>query len=259
MSTSGTIFITGAGSGIGAATARLFHGRGWTVGAYDLDPASVAALASELGAGCVAGQVDVTDRASVDKGMADFLAQTGGRLDVLCNNAGVFDDVAFAEQGAASIDRIVSVNIHGVVNCAQAGFPALRDTPGARLVNIGSAAAIYGVPRESVYSGSKFFVRGLSEALRLEWAEHDIGVALIMPAYVATPMVETADHISWAEKFGVRLKAEDVAEAIWKAAHSDRLYWPMPFDNRLLMSLIRKIPLRMVPWLARRIFYGAGG
>ncbi len=253
-----TIFITGAGSGIGAATARLFHGHGWIVGAYDLDPASVRELATEPGEGCIPGRIDVTQRASVATAFEEFGARTGGRLDILCNNAGVFDDVAFAEQTPASVDAIVAVNVSGVVNCSQAAFGLLKATPGARLINISSAASVYGIPNESVYSGSKFFVRGLSEALHLEWREHGIDVAVIMPGYVATPMLDKAGHISWLDRFGVKLSAQDVAATVWKAARSNRLYWPMPGDTSLLLAVMRKLPLRLTPWFARRIFYGQG-
>lgn len=256
MTQSKSIFVTGAGSGIGAATARLFHQNAWTVGAYDFDVTSVQALAKELGAGCIAGPLDVTDRVSVDSAIADFAESSNGQLDVLCNSAGVFYDVAFAEQSEASLDHLIAVNTKGVLNCAQSAFGLLKATEGAKLINIGSAASIYGIPNETVYSATKFFVRGVSEALQLEWREHDIGVSLIMPGYVSTPMVENADRISWAERFGVHLTAEDVAGTIWQAAHSNRLYWPLPKENRLLMTLVRKLPLRMVPWFTGKVFYG---
>lgn len=250
------IFITGAGSGIGAAIARKFHGNGWVVGAYDLNIGSVKKLANTLGDGCLFGQIDVTDRNSVRAALGEFTLVTGGRLDILCNNAGIFEDVDFSDQSEAMIEQIMAVNITGVVSCTQTAFSALKATSGAKVINIASAASIYGIPNEAVYSGSKFFVRGLSEALQLEWREHDIGVALIMPGYVATPMVENASQISWKERFGIKLSAVDVADTVWKSASSNRLYWPLPRDSSLLMAVMRKLPLRLTPWFARKVFYG---
>lgn len=248
-----TILITGAGSGIGAAVARLFAERRWIVGLYDLNPDSVAEIASELGSNCCHGVMDVTDRDSVRAGIDHFAKRTNGRLDVLLNNAGIFEDRAFIEADPAFLDKMVDVNAKGVVNCAYEAFAMLKGTSGSQMINLGSASSIYGVPMEAVYSSTKFFVRGLSEALRVEWQPFGIGVKLVMPSYVRTPLIADQD-ISWADKENDKLlDAEDVAETVWKAAHRDRLYWIIPFEARLMMSLVRAVPLQWVSKIAAKL------
>ena len=252
MSEQKTIFITGAGSGIGAAIARLFASRGWLVGLYDLNTESVNRLAGELVANACAGHVDVTDRQSVDRALAEFAQTTGGRLDVMLNNAGLFQDERFVEADPDYLQRMMRVNMDGVVNGAQAAYPYLKTTPDSHLVNMGSAASIYGVPNEAVYSATKFFVRGLTEALRIEWAEDEITVNVVMPSYVATPMTDGV-RLSH-EHSGKMLTANEIAEATWEAATTSGMYWVLPKTARLQWTLARKLPLKWVPEFSRKIF-----
>src|SRR5271163_5119528 len=96
-------FITGAASGMGRETARLFKQKGWFVGAYDVNVEGLRALEAELGAdNCVVRRLDVTDKADYERALAEFGAATGGRMDILHNNAGIgvggyFDELPFEE------------------------------------------------------------------------------------------------------------------------------------------------------------------
>lgn len=248
-----TVLITGAGSGIGATAARLFVSKGWFVGLYDLNSKSVESLSIEFGENTCFGQMDVTDRASVQRAFEDFSTHTGGRLDAMINNAGLFQDKPFMEADANYLQTMMHVNMDGVVNCARAAYPLLKATPDSHLVNLGSAASIYGVPNEAIYSATKFFVRGLTEALRIEWEQDQITVNVVMPSYVATPMTDgvSVSHLK-GDKF---LTTEEIAEAIYEAATTNGMYWIMPKKARLLQTLLRKIPLRWVPIFARKAFY----
>src|SRR5690554_2626786 len=183
------ILITGAGSGIGLATARLFHERGWTVGLLELDPAALEAAAAQLGSERVWQRaVDVTDAAALKAAIDAFAEAQAGRLHCLFNCAGLLDIGRFEDVDLARHERMMRVNVLGVLNGCHAAFPYLKATPGARVVNMSSASALYGVPQFASYSASKFAVRGLTEALNLEWAEHDITVSDIMPPFVSTNM-----------------------------------------------------------------------
>jgi NAD(P)-dependent dehydrogenase (short-subunit alcohol dehydrogenase family) len=242
MSETGWAFITGAATGIGEATARLFASRGWSVGTMDIDEAGLDRLAGSLGAErCVVTTGSVVDQAAVDRALAAFSERSGGRLDLLVNNAGVLATGPFESIDPQLHDLTIDVNIRGVVKVSQAALPLLKATPGARIVNISSASAIYGVPDFASYSASKFFVRGFSEALNIEWARYGIHVCHIMPPFVATNMI-AGRHTTSMDRLGVKLKAEDVAEVIWRAAHGRRVAWPITVELRLLKALTGVVP-----------------
>ena len=129
-----TIFITGAASGIGRATAELFHEKGWFVGCYDVDTDALEDLRKALGGRCLTSCLDVRDKEAFDAAMAAFSEQTDGHLDVMYNNAGItvggyFDDVPFEK----TMD-IVNINLIGVLNGTHAAIPLLKQTDtGVRL------------------------------------------------------------------------------------------------------------------------------
>ena len=100
-----------------------------------------------------------------------------------------------------------------------------------------SAAANYGVPSEATYSGTKFFVRGFTEALNIEWEQYKIHVCDIMPNYVDTPMVANVEG-KIIDNIGVKLTSHDVAETVWKAVHKKRIHWPV---DRIGYKLLQKL------------------
>jgi NADP-dependent 3-hydroxy acid dehydrogenase YdfG len=251
MNTKKTIFITGAGSGIGAAAARYFSGQGWFVGLYDLNQKSVEIVAKELGEDCCHGFIDVVDRTVVNKAFEHFSSTTAGRLDVMLNNAGLFQDKPFNEADPDYLDLMMRVNIDGVVNCSRAAHPLLKATADSHLVNLSSASALYGVPNSAVYSASKFFVRGLSEALRIEWEKDNITVNMVMPSYVATPM---CDGVELSHDSSEILTVDEVVVAIWEAATGKGMYWILPRSARIGNFFLRKLPLNLVPRFTSRKF-----
>lgn len=202
-----SVLVTGAASGIGRATAERFAAAGWVVGAYDVD------LVADLPAGVHTGRLDVTDPDAWAETLRAFTAHTGGRLDVLVNNAGVLTTGAFAEVPLAEHLRTVRVNLDGVLIGCHAAHPYLRAARGSRVINLCSAAAIYGQPELAVYSATKYAVRGLSEALELEWRADGIGVTALWPLWVATPLIAGEDAASL-RRLGVHLTAAEVAGAI---------------------------------------------
>jgi NAD(P)-dependent dehydrogenase (short-subunit alcohol dehydrogenase family) len=245
-----SILITGAAAGIGAATARLFHRHGWLVGLYDVDVAGVERLAAELGGHVATGHLDVSKAEEWEAAMAAFTTRSGGRLDVLFNNAGILSSGPFESLPQARLKAIVDVNVTGVINGCHAAFPFLRSTKGACVVNMSSASAIYGQPNLAVYSSTKFAVRGLTEALDLEWKPHGIRVMDMMPLFVQTSMVQGMDAKAIG-RLGVRLGPEDVAQGVYEAVND---YSLLPRVHRLVGSQVKffyKMAGLLPDWLAR--------
>ena len=248
------IFITGAASGIGLAAAKLFAGKGWFVGLADIDKAGLASALKAIGPDN--GQtyvLDVRDRAGWAQALAAF-TQRAGRLDVLVNNAGVASFGYLEEVSADEDDRMIDINLKGVLNGARAGLEHLKATPGSRLVNVASCAGLYGAPKLAVYAATKFAVKGLSEALDIEFARHGVGVACIMPWFIETPILDAGAQGS-NEKMSDTLRAqgmevypvEDAAQVVWDAAHGRALHYTvgkaakrLRFASRFMPNAVRK-------------------
>jgi NAD(P)-dependent dehydrogenase (short-subunit alcohol dehydrogenase family) len=246
MSGRRSIFITGAAAGIGRATARRFAAADWFVGLYDVNEAGVRALQQELGADrACAGSLDVTDGAAVARALGEFFAAAGQRLDVMFNNAGIGQTGDFQTLSLEQHRRIVDVNFNGVINGSHAAFPYLKQTPGACLVSMSSASAIYGAPGLASYAATKFGVKGLSEALSIEWQQHDIAVMDLLPLFVDTDMVRKFEkELKAKDALGMHLTADDIAATVWRAVHWPRwwrrVHWYVGFQGWFL-ALAQKL------------------
>ncbi|MEU5843719.1 SDR family oxidoreductase [Rhodococcus sp. NPDC047139] len=242
-----SVVVTGAAAGIGRSTALLFARRGYRVGAVDIDRAGLESLAEESApittGQIVTGILDVTDAEEWSRTLAEFCVD--GRLDILVNNAGLLSSGPFEDTPVSRHRQIIDVNITGVVLGCHAAFPYLRDTPGAQIVNMCSASALYGQPDLATYSATKFAVRGLTEALELEWAHHDIKVQAMWPLFVDTHMVDGMD-IGARRSLGVNLGADDVARAVFDATRpgrrSARVHRPVGRQATLLSALAQISP-----------------
>jgi len=248
-----SVLITGAAAGIGRATARLFAVRGWRVGAYDVDEAGLASLAEESDGTVATGLLDVRDASAWERTVEEFVAGSGGLLDVLVNNAGVLDGGGFADIPLALHRRAVDINVMGVINGCHAAHPYLRATPDAHVVNLASASAIYGQAELATYSATKFAVRGLSEALDLEWRGDDITVTALWPLFVRTGMTDDLD-IGTTRSLGVRLTADEVAREVYAAATSGHgllgsVHRPVGLQARALFAASEIAPT----WLSRAV------
>jgi short-subunit dehydrogenase len=216
----GSILISGAGRGIGRATAELFLARGWRVGMYDVDPDVVADAAAGRD-GAVHGALDVRDAGQWRSVLHSFCGDGG--LDVLVNNAGVLSSGPFTETDLDSHRRMVDVNVTGVVHGAAEGHPFLKRSSRGLLLNLCSASALYGQPTLATYGATKAAVKSLTEALDIEWRRDGIRVRSLLPLFVSTEMV-TRDGVraSSVASLGVRLTADDVAAAAWRVVHERR-------------------------------------
>lgn len=233
--TAKAIFITGGASGIGRAVAVHFGGKGWHVGLGDINPAGMAETAALVPPGMASCHLlDVRDRGQWREALSAFAERSGGRLDVLFNNAGIARGGAFEAVAETDHDLVVDINLKGVINGAHAGLPYLKATPGACMINTSSAAGLYAGPGLAVYAATKFAVRGLTEALDQEWTVHGIKVRSLMPSFIDTPLLD-APVANSNQNSRERVKAagleftpvETVAQAVWDAVHGDRVHNPV--------------------------------
>ena len=248
------IFITGGGSGIGRAVALRFAREGWLVGLADVNPAGLAETAALLPDGASwTTRLDVRDRAAWDMALAAFATASGGRLDVLFNNAGVAHGGPFSASPQGEIDQLIDVNFRGVVNGAHAAYTLLKATPGSCLLNTASAAALYGGGGLAVYSATKFAVRGLTEALDIEWAGDDIRVRDLMPGFIDTPLLTPPAHAATNQSMresvieaGLEFTpVEVVADTAWAAMTSSKLHHLVGKTARRLAFAARWMPGRL--------------
>lgn len=249
------IFITGGGSGIGRAIARKFGGKGWFVGLGDIDEEGMRETADMVGTGFTYSRCfDVRDRGAWDVALEAFSTASGGRIDVLANNAGVPLGGALIENGEEEITRCLDINLKGVLFGAQAAHPHLKKTaPGSCLLNTASAAGIYGTPGASVYTATKFGVRGITESLDGEWAEDGIEVRSLCPGFIDTPLLEHNPNARSNEAIRQRVMdagleitpVEEVAEAAWQAVHGDRLHTLVGKTARRMGFAARWMPGRV--------------
>jgi NADP-dependent 3-hydroxy acid dehydrogenase YdfG len=213
------IAITGASSGIGEAAARLLAGQGakLVLGARRKDRLSAIAKDVEAGGGtAVPVELDVTDRASM-KTFVDTAVERFGRIDVMVNNAGVMYLAPFAELRTDEWDRMIDVNIKGMLNGAAAAFPYMQAQGAGHFVTVGSVAGHQVIQTNAVYAGTKFAVRAIAEGLRLEGGS-TIRSTLISPGAVATELFEKIQHEQIREsamgRRGSAIPAESIARAI---------------------------------------------
>ena len=240
-----SILISGAAQGIGAATAKLFYQQGYKVGIYDINHEHAEQLAQQLGEHAKAGFLDVTDYASWETALSEF-ASWAGEINILVNNAGILYSGPFEETNITDHHRTLDVNIKGVLNGCHAALPYLKQASFARVINLSSASAIYGQADLASYATTKFAVRGLTEGLDIEWQKYGIRVFDVMPLFVSTAMVKDMQAES-IKKMGVHLKAEDVAQDIFKLAQLKDSIWqvthhPVGFKSKFLFHLSRMSP-----------------
>ncbi len=225
-----SIFITGAASGMGRETARLFRGKGWFIGGYDVNADGLRALEKELGAdNCVVRTLDVTDKADYEKALAEFGAATGGKMDILYNNAGIGVGGPFDEQPFEDILRVVHVNFIGVLNGIHSAIGLLKATPNSLCFTTSSSSATYGMPNIAVYSATKHAVKGLTEALSIEFRRYGVRVADTLPGLIDTAILPegTAERAPKEGMFRL-IQPIEVAKIVWEAYNSDKLHWYVP-------------------------------
>lgn len=248
------IFITGGGSGIGRAVAQHFAAQGWLVGIADVNRQGIDETAALLPEGQSTRHVmDVRDRDQWSAALSDFAKASGGRLDVLFNNAGVGHGGHFPDVTLEDADRVIAINFVGVVNGIYAALPLLKETPGSAILNTGSASGYYGIAGLAVYSATKHAVRALTEALDIEFTRYGIKVRDLMPGFIDTPLLQQVGSDSnepirdKLEAGGVEISpVQAVAEAAWDAVHGDRIHTPVGKGAKRMALIARLFPSMIV-------------
>jgi NADP-dependent 3-hydroxy acid dehydrogenase YdfG len=187
------VVITGASSGLGAATARLLSEQGalLALGARRKDRIDALAdeLSSELGK-TIAVQMDVTQREQV-KNLIDTAVKAYGRIDVMINNAGLMPQSLLESLKVDDWDRMIDVNIKGVLYGIAAALPYMKEQKAGHIINVSSVAGHKVGPGGAVYSATKHAVRALSEGLRQEVKPYNIRTTVISPGVVATELPDS--------------------------------------------------------------------
>jgi len=248
-----TIFITGAASGLGREVARHFASKGWFVGIADINDAGLAETAAMLPDGMSSiHHLDVTDRGQWKSAVADFGKQTGGQMTVLFNNAGIGSGGPIQEMTDEDIDLMIAINLTGVISGTRACFDLLKATPDSCILYTASAAGIYGTADLSVYSATKFAVRGLAEAHDIEFRPHDIKSRSLMPGFIDTNIISgiaEGTNMSGKEMLedaGVTVSPVSIiGPAAWDAVHGNKVHTTVNKMAKQLAFAARWMPGRL--------------
>ena len=240
------VAITGGARGIGRATAAALIAQGAKVAFGDLDAALAQRTAAELGYGTLGLPLDVTNPSSFET----FLERVEGELgplDVLVNNAGIMPIGPFAQETEETARALVDINLHGVITGSKLALKRFLPRGQGHLVNIASAAGKAGFPGGATYCATKHAVVGLSEAIRAEVRDLDIGVSVVMPTVVHTDLGS-----GLAETRGFKaVEPADVAAAIVDALQRNRYEVFVPKSMGSVLRPKGMLPIRAMDAIGR--------
>jgi NAD(P)-dependent dehydrogenase (short-subunit alcohol dehydrogenase family) len=247
------VVVTGAGSGIGRATARRYADGRAEVVCVDIDGESAEATAADCrergGAGSRASACDVSDAAAVQD-LAGAVERDAGPVDVLVNNAGVGIAGPFLEAGVEDWDWLMGVNLDGVAYGCRAFGAAMVERGRGHIVNVASGAAYIMSRDMAAYCASKAAVVALSRCLRAEWRSRGVGVSVVCPGVINTPIASATrmvgelaarqDRIARAFRFGH--PPDLVAKAIVRAAEKDQEVVPVGLESEIAYRVLPFVP-----------------
>ena len=213
------VLVTGAGRGIGRATAELFVDNGARVAVCDIDRSAADETAASLGPAASAFTLDVRSRESWDEVVAEF-----GRVDVLVNNAGIMPVASLLDETDDVIEATMDINVLGLIHGMRAVVPSMIARRKGHVVNVASLLGKFPLPGLATYNASKFAAVGLTQAARLEFAPHNVSVSGVLPSAVRTGLAA-----------GIQLghgvptvDPEDIAAAIVETCTSRKAEVPVP-------------------------------
>ncbi|HWE14812.1 MAG TPA: SDR family oxidoreductase [Solirubrobacteraceae bacterium] len=240
------VAITGGARGIGRATASALIAQGARVAIGDIDVPLAEAAASELGSGTIGLSLDVTDRGSFEQ-FVEEVERRVGPLDVLINNAGIMPLGPFVSETDATADRMIDINLKGVMIGSKLALQRFLPRGRGHLVNVASVAGKGGFPGGATYCATKHAVVGLSEAVRAEVRSTDIDVSIVMPVVVNTELGSGLQKTR-----GVRvIEPEDVAGAIVEALQTGRVNVYVPRNIGVLFRLMNVVPRSVADFITK--------
>ncbi|MEZ5307778.1 MAG: SDR family oxidoreductase [Pyrinomonadaceae bacterium] len=260
------VVITGASSGIGNETARLFQSRNWRVAATMRNPEKSADLEKIVDLKLF--KLDVTDNDSIKSAFSDILAEFG-RIDVVVNNAGYGLVGPFEGSTEEQISRQFETNVFGLMRVTKAILPYFREKRGGTIVNVASVGGRVTFPLYSLYHGTKWAVEGFSESLQHELRQFNIRIKIIEPGPIKTEFYERSMDIikpentdaydgyvsrvlPKLEKAGMDAPGpEIVAEAIFKAATDRTFKLRYSANSKMLLTLRRILPDSLYSFVVR--------
>lgn len=247
--------VTGAASGIGRALVDALLERGARVAAVDLRPEALEALPKD--ARISTHVADIGDRPRVAELPAEVLA-AHGCVDILINNAGIIQPfVPLADLDEEVIDRVMRVNFRGPVDMIRSFLPHLRTRSAAHICNVSSMGGFMPVPGQTIYGASKAAVKLMSEGLYAELLDTTVGVSVVMPGGVETPITENshvARPVADADQAGYTLTTpERAARVICKGIESDDLHILIGKDAKLLYAASKLAPKAAIRMIQRKM------
>ena len=220
-----TIVITGASSGIGAASALLFAKKGANlalVGRRKEKLLEIEKKVLENNVSTLVCTCDVSDKTQVKKMTIDVLEKFK-KIDVLVNNAGFAIYGKVSELSIEDIESQMNTNYLGMVYCIKNFLPSMLEQNSGHIVNVASVAASFGLPGIASYCASKFAMLGFSEGLHHELKDTNIGITVVSPIMVKTNFFDHPSFETMPKFSSTSLSSEKVAKAVLKAANSSRL------------------------------------
>lgn len=249
MSVQKRIWLTGASSGIGQAIAEQLALEGHLLALSARRAEPLQKLADRFPGQILVLPMDMTDAAAV-KQVGEQIAHVWGALDWAILNAGTCEYVDVAEFESAMFQRVMQANVQGTVQCIEAALPLLREGDQPRLVGVGSSVTFCPLPRAAAYGASKAALRYLFQSLELDLAQWDIGVTLVSPGFVETPLTAANDF-----PMPMQVNSDEAAAIIIKGIHKGKreISFPGPFIAvlKLMGSLPNSLRVALTKGMAR--------